>query len=217
MAKFHFDVMKQLFPEPGFLTMAYTDTDSFIYKIVTNNRDLYKIMKENKQHFDFSDYPPNHPCYSTENKKVLAKFKENGMIISEFVGLRPKMYAYRFHENRKEACKKAKSVKSNIILSNLTFENYLSVLKGEQINIVQYNIQSKNHKIYTLCQRKLALSGLDNKRFVLSNAVDSLPWGHSSIPLDIDQSFLFRSNLLQMIPYASEVSEDEEEELVQNC
>jgi len=178
MVNFHFDVMKNIFPEPGDLILVYTDTDSFIYEIKTNNRDLYEILKENKEHFDFSDYPIDHPCFSNENKKKLGKFKDeaNGRIMEEYVGLKSKMYAYKFHRhNEEDAIKKAKGVKSNIISTELTFENYLSVLNGEQIFVNQFNIQSKYHTIYTQCQRKLALSGLDDKRYITMNGIDTLP------------------------------------------
>ena len=49
---------------------------------------------------DFSDYPPDHPNFNKANKKVLGKFKDevNGKVISEFVGLKPKMYAFNIDE-----------------------------------------------------------------------------------------------------------------------
>jgi hypothetical protein len=67
-----------------------TDTDSLIYKI--NTEDLYKDMSDNKDLYDFSEYPKNHSLYDETNKKVIGKFKceTNGKIISEFVGIRSK-------------------------------------------------------------------------------------------------------------------------------
>jgi hypothetical protein len=68
---------------------------------------------------DFSDYPVDHPNHSTANKKRIGKFKDevNGKIISEFIGLKPKMYAmqmddgiYRLQESQRcteEYCKEA--------------------------------------------------------------------------------------------------------------
>jgi len=47
-------------------------------------------------------------------------------IMTEFVGLRAKMYALRV-EGKKDM-KKAKSIKSNIVATSITFENY-SVLE----------------------------------------------------------------------------------------
>jgi len=52
-------------------------------------------MKANATQYDFSDYPRGHPNHSIENKKVVGKFKDKcyGRPITEFVGLRPKMYS----------------------------------------------------------------------------------------------------------------------------
>ena len=46
-----------------------------------------------KNYFDLSDYPKDHPLYDTINKKVIGKFKDeaNGKIITEFIGLRPRV------------------------------------------------------------------------------------------------------------------------------
>ena len=49
-------------------------------------------MLENKNLYDFSNYPINHPNYDITNKKVLGKFRDelNSLIITEFIGLKPK-------------------------------------------------------------------------------------------------------------------------------
>ena len=54
--------------------LAYTDTDSFIYKIITEN--LYNDLTLNLDAYDTSDYPPDHPLHSRTNAKVLGKFKD---------------------------------------------------------------------------------------------------------------------------------------------
>lgn len=46
--------------------MIYTDTDSLIIEVKTT--DIVEDIKTMKQHFDFSDYPVDHPLYSTEHK-----------------------------------------------------------------------------------------------------------------------------------------------------
>ena len=53
--------------------LIYTDTDSFIIHVETD--DIYKDMFEDKNLYDFSEYPKNHPNYDITNKKVLMKFK----------------------------------------------------------------------------------------------------------------------------------------------
>jgi len=145
MADFHYSVMRELFPN---LRLLYTDTDSFVY-LVTTDRDLYQVLRENKKYFDFSDYLQTHPCFDLSNKKVIGKFKDeaNGNIILEFVGLRSKLYSILFFNDLIETIKKAKGIKNNIIKNNLCFDDYLSVFNhADSIKYVtQYSIMSKHH------------------------------------------------------------------------
>ena len=61
---------------------------------------------------DFSDYPEDHPNHDKTNKKVLAKFKDelNEKIMTHFIGLKPKAYAFKVQGDKKEQ-KKFKGVK----------------------------------------------------------------------------------------------------------
>jgi len=74
----------------------YTDTDSLIYLIECE--DVYNIMKRDISRFDTSDYVVDK-AYGIPlvNKKVpgLMKDENNDAIMTEFVGLRAKMYALR--------------------------------------------------------------------------------------------------------------------------
>ena len=58
-------------------------------------------MYENKNLYDFSEYPKNHHNFDMSNKKVLGKFKDelNSKIITEFVALKPKMYSFECIDN----------------------------------------------------------------------------------------------------------------------
>ncbi|PFX11926.1 hypothetical protein AWC38_SpisGene24193 [Stylophora pistillata] len=92
MYQFHYDViLKQYGPEKD--RLLFTDTDSMTYHIETE--DVYHDMKENEDNYDTSDYLKDHPLYSTANRNVIGKFKDEnaGEPVIEFVGLRPKMYA----------------------------------------------------------------------------------------------------------------------------
>ena len=46
--------------------------------------------------YDFSEYPLDHPLYDASNHKALGFFKYelNSVPMQEFVGLRPKCYAF---------------------------------------------------------------------------------------------------------------------------
>ena len=49
-------------------------------------------MYENKNLYDFSEYPENHP-----NFDMLNELKSK--IITEFIALKPKMYSFEFIDN----------------------------------------------------------------------------------------------------------------------
>ena len=57
--------------------------------------DPYKEIQEHLDGYDFIEYPVNISYYSTENKKIVGKFKDErmGKLFAELVGLRPKMYS----------------------------------------------------------------------------------------------------------------------------
>mgnify|MGYP002224296545 CR=1 FL=1 len=91
--KFHYDVMNPWYENN--IKLAYQDTDCYIYDIKIH--DFYEDMKDMIDHFDTSDYPNNN-IYDIPkvNKNVLGKMKdENNGKMTEFVGLRSKIYALR--------------------------------------------------------------------------------------------------------------------------
>ncbi|XP_055388367.1 uncharacterized protein LOC129616887 [Condylostylus longicornis] len=96
---FHYDYMLPQFNKN--CTICYTDTDSLIYEI--NCPDLYEIIRRDCHlYFDTSDYSiDNKWGIPLVNKKVLGLMKDenNGKIMTEFVGLRSKMYAIRVEGN----------------------------------------------------------------------------------------------------------------------
>ena len=79
--------------------LIYTDTDSFIIEVEAN--DIYKDMYENKNQYDFSEYPKSHHNFDMLNKKVLGKFKDElkSKIIAEFVALKAKIYSFECIDN----------------------------------------------------------------------------------------------------------------------
>ena len=72
MYQYYYDVMKKKYDDK--IKLLYTDTDSFIFHIETE--DLYKDFDDMKEHMDFSGYDKSHLCYDNTNKKVLGKFKD---------------------------------------------------------------------------------------------------------------------------------------------
>ena len=97
MYDFHYNhTMKKYGPEKA--KLLFTDTDSLTYQVYTE--DLYQDMKHDLQLYDTSNYPKDHFLYSTANKKVIGKFQDEtgGLPITEWVGLRAKMYSMKLND-----------------------------------------------------------------------------------------------------------------------
>ncbi|XP_036138928.1 uncharacterized protein LOC118644448 [Monomorium pharaonis] len=179
--EFHHEYMLPFYRDK--CRVMYTDTDSLIYHIECE--DVYQNMKRDIHRFDTSDYGVNN-AYNMplENKKVpgLMKDENNGAIMTEFVGLRAKMYALRV--DGKEDTKKIKGVKSNVVARTITFDDYTRCLRDEiEMTRQQTCVRSKLHEVYTISETKIALSPYDDKRYIVPNSTDTLPWGHYQIPL----------------------------------
>lgn len=71
MYDFHYNFMRKMYGEK--INLLFTDTDSLMYEIETSNLD--GDIARNKDFFDLSNYPPNHPLHDKSNKKVVLKFK----------------------------------------------------------------------------------------------------------------------------------------------
>lgn len=183
MCEFHYQYMKPKYGDN--VEVLYTDTDSFIYKILCD--DFYADMRDDILKYDTSDYAENNVYNMPRvNKKVLGVMKDenNGNCMTEFVGLRSKMYSVRVNhpDASKRTIKKAKGVKNYVLKKSIEFEDYLSCV-GTTANIFrdQNSIRSKNHIVYTIKQTKNVLSGADDKRHILSDGIRTLPHGHYSL------------------------------------
>ena len=189
MYEFHYDYMRRIYKDKCKLT--YTDTDSFIYMVKCE--DFYKDMKSNIQHFDTSDYPlDNVYGMPRKNKKVVGLFKDEscGKLMTEFCGLRSKMYSIRIEG--KDDTKKIKGVKASVVKKTITFEDYQDCLKNLNIKKrTQYIIRSKLHQLETVRQTKIALNPYDDKRYLLPHNIETLAWGHYKINKKVSNNVLF--------------------------
>ena len=175
MFDFHYNYIKNKYPDNK-SNLLFTDTDSLMYEIKTD--DFYKdISKDIKRRFDTSDYPLNHESGISVglNKKVTGKFKDElaGKQITEFVGLRPKLYSYKIEgENDNEKCK---GIKKNIVKKGITFEDYVQCLFfGEKQMRSMKIIKSEKHDVYSKEVNKVALSNEDDKRILTKDKVNTL-------------------------------------------
>ena len=185
MYDFHYQYIKPKYGDKA--KLLFTDTDSLMYEIETE--DFYKdISGDVKNRFDTSDYPENHPSKTPTgiNKKVLGMFKDEaaGKTIKEFVGLRAKLYSFKMDEGGEN--KKCKGVKKQVVESSITHEDYKTCLITGKEQLRKQNIlRSYDHEVYTEEVHKIALSAQDDKRYILSDGVHTLAWGHYKIKEDL--------------------------------
>ena len=178
MYNFHYNYIKNKYG--GKAKLLFTDTDSLTYEIEAE--DVYQDFWNDKDLFDNSDYPENSKYFNKTNKKVIGKFKDEaaGMPITEFIGLRSKMYSY-INDNQKVG-KTAKGIKKNIIKNNIKHEDYKNVLlENKQIHHQMKTIRSINHKLGSYDLNKVSLSCFDDKRYISNNGIESLAYGHYKI------------------------------------
>ena len=178
MYDFHYNYIKPKYGDKA--KLLFTDTDSLMYEIQTE--DFYKdISGDVKDRFDTSDYPENHPSGipTKINKKVLGMFKDEaaGNNIIEFVGLRAKLYSLKMEDGGES--KKCKGVKKQVVKSSITHEDYKTCLTTGKEQLRKQNIlRSYNHEVYTEEVNKVALSAMDDKRYILKDGIHTLAWGH---------------------------------------
>ena len=68
----------------------------------------------------------------------------------------------------------------------MTHELYKqTLLGGEVVRLLNTRIASSNHRLHTIVVNKKSLSGYDDKRFILSDQVSTLPYGHNSLREDM--------------------------------
>ena len=181
MYDFHYNYIKPKYGDKA--KLLFTDTDSLMYEIQTE--DFYKDISEDvKDRFDTSDYPENHPSGIPTgiNKKVLGMFKDEaaGKNIIEFVGLRAKLYSFKMEEGKET--KKCKGVKKQVVESSITHEDYKTCLTtGKEQYRKQNILRSYEHEVYTEEVNKIALSAMDDKRYILKDGIHTLAWGHYKI------------------------------------
>ena len=201
MYDFHYNVWMKKFPNSKLL---FTDTDSLAYEVT--DHDLYAGMADVKGEFDFSEYPKDHPLYSTDNMKVVGKFKDEckGQLMYNFVGLRPKLYSFQYariahfdydmdEEKEIEVSKPTATSETRIVIDDknaakgiqssvakkLTvsdFEQTLKTLEPKPVQVTR--IGSECHNLYTYNIEKIGLSAFDTKRWICDDGISTLAFGH---------------------------------------
>ena len=119
MYEFHYDYMVPKYGSRA--KLCSMDTGFPVYHI--KMEDFYAdIAGDVKERFDTSRYVPERPLPMGVNKKVIGSMKDElgGKIMTEFVALRPKLYAYRKLDNTKD--------KKCVVKKTISFDDYRNCL-----------------------------------------------------------------------------------------
>ena len=151
MYDFYYNTLKARYGDK--IRLLYTDTDSLIVKVDTE--DIYADMSLNADLYDTSNYSPGHPLFSNTNKKIIGKFKDElgGKVLTEFIGIRPKMYSYVGEESGK----RAKGVKKSVLCKTITHEDYKKCLLKKVFTCDMPGLRSYHHVIKGETVHKVAL------------------------------------------------------------
>ena len=78
--------------------------------------------------------------------------------------------------------KTAKGIKKNIIIKNITHENYKETLfNNKQMYYKMKTIRSQNHQLGSYEINKVSLSCFDDKRYIHEDEMVSYAYGHHNI------------------------------------
>lgn len=207
MYKFHYNYALPILGGAHECQLLMTDTDSLVY-LVKGEDVKNRLASAAPRYFDLSNFPTDHPLHSRVNQKIKGTFKieHADKTIVEFIGIRAKMYSFRFLEC-KHLVKKAKGI-NRTAMNKLSFQNYKQALTQSRPEDQHYcrfkTITSKRHQLYTEEKRKKGLSCLDLKRWICDDGVRT--WAYGDIRCG--QSALPASSA----PMNSS-SEDEEDEI----
>ncbi|XP_047985628.1 uncharacterized protein LOC125226449 [Leguminivora glycinivorella] len=172
--QFHYNFIKKTYKEN--VKLCYTDTDSLLYNIITD--DFYNDLNKNISKYDTSNYDHNNPYGIPKlNAKVPGLFKDEfgGTVITEFIGLRAKLYCLK---NVKKTITKAKGV-TKPITNKLRIKHFDKVLQTKKVYTHNMNmIRSIKHVLYSQQVDKVVLNCNDDKRQILPDNIQTLPWGH---------------------------------------
>ena len=105
--KFHYYCITKKYNNKS--KLLFTDTYNLMHEIKTV--DVYEDFSSDKEMFDFSNYLTKFKYYDNSNKLAIGKMKDEtrGVVIKEFVLLKPNMYSFladnREHKKAECACK----------------------------------------------------------------------------------------------------------------
>ena len=175
----HYNLFKKYYQQN--IQLIYTDTDSYVYYIKTENvyddlRDIFAGV------MDFSNFSKDHELYDDKNNKALGYLKsEYGeKCVNEFIGIKSKSYSIIYDEESNK--RTAKGLQKAVLKKFIKHNHYKKVIEENNVFVTNMTrFQSKSHEIHTIKTEKMIFMPMDDKRFILDNGIDTLPYGHYSI------------------------------------
>lgn len=181
--KFHYEYMLPMYGND--LTLCMTDTDSLLYKLTpSKNQCPYNDIIRYSRYFDTSNYSSEDPGFSLKNKRRMGCLKEEGRgrfsPYTYFCGLQSKVYT--LEQQKQKDTKKGKGIKRSILktFSAEDYERTLHELAPVKRHLYQA-IRSIKNQMYTVEGEKRGLSAFDDKFYILSDGISTLPYGHYKI------------------------------------
>ena len=144
MYNFHYSYIKKKYGDRA--KLLFTDTNCLTYEIEAE--DVYKNFWNDIDMLYNGDYTGNSPYYCNANKKVIRKFKDEacGVLTTEFVGLKSKMYSCI--KSDEKGGKTAKGIRKNVIKNNIKHEDNKNVLlNNKQLHYKMKTIRSQKHQL----------------------------------------------------------------------
>ena len=176
MYDFHYNYIKLKYGNKA--KLLFTDTDSLTYEIEAEY--VYQDFWNNKEKFDNNDYPEDSLCFDKTNNKVIVQFKDEaaGIPVTEFTGLRSKMYSY-IKDNEKGG-KTARGIKKNVIKEEIKHGNFKDayLFNNQQRYHNMKKMRSQNHQLGSYELNKVSLTCFDDKRYIHDDGINSYAYGH---------------------------------------
>jgi hypothetical protein len=149
--------------------LLYGDTDSlFINVTLPDGMTKTDWFKSIKRHMDFNNYPEGHDLYDISRKGDPLLLKNETVDfdapVSEFIALRPKVYAYKFGDKIKCKCKGV----ATHLTKKFTFKQFEDVLHGTEKAPLATSTRICSYKNLVRFEEttKKTLSAFDDKMYL---------------------------------------------------
>ena len=173
--QFWYDVLMKTYGDK--VEFVYSDTDSFIINLETDDIER-EIQGPLAPFLDLSNFPSDHKLFNNKFKGHLGKLKieTQNHHITQFVGLKPKMYSFMTTANNTPH----NTLKGVPLYrrKEISFDQYLKCLtEGKTLKTDLTRLQFTKQEMSLIEMTKVALSSYEDKRYYFDN-FKSVGYGH---------------------------------------